>query len=110
MLQQNDIVKPGDEIAVYSGGGYGDYSIATVAKVTPSGQIVLTDGRRFDKTGDKIGERTKWNSTTLHILTDGIRADIARKSNVRYLANVQWRKLDNAILAQVADLLRSLQQ
>jgi hypothetical protein len=115
MLPGGTVVNPGDELAL----GYS--SIVQVKHVTPTGQIVLTDGQRYDRTGQKIGvgrDREYFHIPELSLLTDELRAEIAakiaaeiaRKSCIAYLKHLFWENFDDATLAQVVEMLKKAEQ
>jgi hypothetical protein len=115
MLPGGTVVNPGDELAL------GHSSIVQVKHVTPTGQIVLTDGQRYDRTGQQIGggrDRKYFHPDELSLLTDELRAEIAakiaakiaRKSCIAYLKDLFWEEFDDATLAQVVEMLKKAKQ
>jgi hypothetical protein len=118
MLPGGTVVKPGDELAL-------GLSIVQVKHVTPTGQIVLTNRMRYDRTGQQIGGSRDWLSSLrshrnpeLSLLTDelraeiaaGIAADEARKTCIAYLKTLFWEEFDDATLAQVVEMLKKAKQ
>ena len=118
MLPGGTVVNPGDELAL-------GYRIVQVKHVTPTGQIVLTNRMRYDRTGQQIGGRRDWISSALHrrdpelsLLTDELRAEIAayeaayeaRKSCIAYLNDLDWEEFDDTTLAQVVEMLKKSKQ
>jgi hypothetical protein len=101
-------VKAGDELVEEY--GYGHLRrIVKVAKVTPSGQIVLSDNRRYRDNGSAMGD-DKWNSSTLHLLTPGLRDEIIREAkrqhNLRILNDTRWENVDDEKLEQIVAILK----
>ncbi len=116
MLPGGTVVNPGDELAL-------GLRIVQVKHVTPTGQIVLTDGQRYDRTGQKIGRGMDWKYShlpELSLLTDELRAEIAayiaakiaRESCIAYLKDQHlfWENFDDATLAQVVEMLKKAEQ
>src|SRR5260370_42040052 len=112
MIPRETRVKPGDELAL-------GYRIVQVDHVTLTGQIVLTNGKRYDRTGRVIGigwsiRRGHMMTPELSPITDELRAEIARQearpSNIAYLENLDWWKFDNTILEQVVATLKKAKQ
>lgn len=54
-----------------------------IAKITPSGQIVLEDGRRFDKNGRTIGSGLTSFSRTIIVSAEEMDSRIARRAAQR---------------------------
>lgn len=100
-------VKAGDEVVVSNDGRM---TIIKVAKVTPGGQIVLPDERRYRPDGSQIGG-DKWHSSTLRLLTPELREQIARKAarqrNLRVLNDMRWENVDDEKLEQIVAILKS---
>lgn len=96
-------VKAGDELAERYG-SYRGPEIVKVARVTPSGQIVLTDGRRFRSNGSEIGDRMVTSS--LHILTPELRKEMQQQAHVSFLKNIDWEKIDVKKLEQIVAVLK----
>jgi NTP pyrophosphatase (non-canonical NTP hydrolase) len=99
MLKQDDIVNPGDEVAVYSGGGYGVYRIEKVTERL----IILKDGKTFKKNGIELTD--KWSKASLHVLTDELRDKIKRASRVEYLKNFAWERVSDELLDELVQVL-----
>jgi hypothetical protein len=72
-------LKAGDRVGFY---GSHDFKMGTenVERVTPSGQVVLMDGKRFSKDGRLMGESYSW----LRLMSaDDVDAAKARKAEQR---------------------------
>ena len=94
-------LKPGDEVAV-SGPRGGYLQISQVQRVTPSGQIVLANGNRFNSRGWMLGAST-WNQQYLEEATDAVRAKVARAKMVDRLRRKldKWEQLPTETLERV---------
>lgn len=92
----------GDEVLV--SGGYHGYDIQKVERTTTT-QVLLGDGRRFNKaTGRKVGT-SGWRSFYLRPVTDADRA-AAYEAKVRAeVARIQWDKVP---LTNLLDVLRQI--
>jgi hypothetical protein len=100
MLPGGTVVKPGDELAL-------EHRIVQVKHVTPTGQIVLTNGKRYDRTGQQIGGSMHlFARRELSLATDKLRAEIARESCIDYLKALDWKEFDDATLARVVAMLK----
>ncbi len=100
MLPGGTVVKPGDELAL-------EHRIVQVKHVTPTGQIVLTNGKRYDRTGQQIGGSMHlFTRRELSLATDELHAEIVRKSYIAYLKGLDWKAFDDAMLAQVVAMLK----
>ncbi len=104
MLPGGTIVKPGDELAL-------EHRIVQVKHVTPTGQIVLTNGKRYDRTGQQIGgSKLLFTRRELSLITDELRAEIARESCIAYLKDLDWKAFDDDTLTQVVAMLKIAKQ
>jgi len=103
MLEPNS-VNAGDELVEKSDGN-GGMRIVTVAKVTASGQVVLTNGERYRPDGTQSGRY--WETSTLFIATPELRQEIQRQANVFALKNIDWSKLEAEKLEQIVAILES---
>lgn len=97
-----DGLKRGDEVLV--SGSYHGHDIQKVERTTTT-QVVLGDGRRFNKaTGRKVGT-SGWRSFYLRPVTDADRA-AAYEAKVRaQVARIQWDKVP---LSNLLDILRQI--
>lgn len=104
MLGAGAVVKPGDELAVQ--GGYTNYTyrIVKVKRVTPSGQIVLENGSRFDNRGFPIAS-SKYDMDQLCLITPEIRYIIKRTTRLSYLKLIAWDKVSDELLDEVVQVL-----
>lgn len=106
MLEPGSI-QAGDEAVVVD--DYGRMTIVKVAKVTPGGQIVLPDDRRYRSDGSRIGG-DKWHSSRLRILTPELREEIhriaTRRRNLSILNDIQWGNVDDKKLEQITAILK----
>ncbi len=102
-------IKAGDEAVEVD--DYGRMTIVKVAKVTPSGQIVLGNEKRYRSDGREISS-DKWHSKTLRLLTPELREEIAKKAtrqrNLRVLNDVRWENVDDEKLAQIVAILKEV--
>lgn len=97
-------LKAGDQAAVEYRGAY---EIHTIAKITPSGQIVLENGRRF-KDGREIGDglASPWYHAHIYAVTPAIldsikrrqvRSDIDRMLDERILDKMSTKDLERVL-------------
>lgn len=97
-------LKAGDQVAVEY---RGSYEIHTIAKMTPSGQIVLENGRRF-KDGREIGDglASGWYHACIYAVTPAIldsikrreiRSDIDRLLDMRILDQMSTKDLERVL-------------
>ena len=85
-------LKPGDRVAINASNyARSDYTVAKVERVTPSGQVVMVDGRRFDARGREIGSGLKYyDRARLCPLTEDVRAEIRREAAIARI----WRRME----------------
>jgi hypothetical protein len=100
---------PGDRVLVYGTGGR--RSIGTVDKISLSGQITLTSGKRFGYTGRSGGTwpesfLTEWNADT----AEDIRAERDRRALVGKVQKVDWPRLSTETLRAVVEALNTAQE
>ncbi len=79
-------LKYGDRVATHH--RYAGYRLYTVDRRTPSGQIIMASGERYDKNGIEIGRRDKWDSNRLEEVTPEVLADIEHR---RLVSSVNHR-------------------
>ncbi len=79
-----------------------NWEIITVGKVTPSGQIVLSNGKRFDKDGYGMGNE----KGLIRVLTEELRTRIERAQSIDLLENVEWRKIDAKTVHDLITILK----
>jgi hypothetical protein len=103
MLEQGSI-GVGDEL-VEKPNGYSEMRLVTVAKVTPSGQIILSDGSRYQANGTQKGRY--WETSELFVATSELRQEIQRRSNVSTLKSIDWSKVSAGKLEQIVAILES---
>lgn len=90
-------LKAGDQVAIRS--SFVGYEVHDVAKRTPSGQIVLKDGTRFDKTGYEMRNIASWNKSVLYEVTPQVLSERER----RRLRNDIDRLLDGRVLDRLSN-------
>lgn len=91
-------LKEGDQVAVFS--HYQGYSVATIKKITPTGIIVLEDGKRF-KNGSEMGDHARFaHPDTIEPLTEKVKAIMERQRKVKAIKNflahverVSWEQI-----------------
>lgn len=98
----------GQEVAIRSGYGYASYRAAKVAKITPSGQVVLTNGDRYQPSGHRIGGGSYRES--IEPMTDKIRDGIRKEEIASRLSVVRWKDLPLSTLECVAAALANADQ
>lgn len=86
-------------------GSYRRYKKVKVSHITPSGLIVLMDGRRFRPNGSS--QKSAAHFTELKIPTPETQAFAEREEHLAYISLCQWKKLDNETLKEVVALLKS---
>lgn len=84
-------LKAGDKVATYH--NMAGYHLHMVARRTPSGRIVLTDGNQFDKSGREISSQ-KWGRDQLLEVTPKVVDEIARQKLVTQVS-MQLTRVDN---------------
>jgi hypothetical protein len=89
----------GQEVAIRSGYGYPSYRVATVTKITPKGQVVLSNGDRYQQSGRRIGGGSYRES--IEPMTDELRATIRHRTLVERLAFTKWPTLPLSTLERV---------
>jgi hypothetical protein len=105
-------LESGEEIAVWHTGQHvaRRWTIETVEAVSPAGEVVLDDGRRFDARGETMGgDRSPYGCDGIHELTDDLRKFIADEPNLRVIEGVLngWGRLSTESLAQIAGIIES---
>lgn len=105
-------VKPGDEVCfipVYPKNEHPEaWEILIVAKVTAkAGQIVTTDGRRFDRDGMEIGGEVSPSRSraTLHTLTEELRARMTRARHIKFLNGYNWQRMADYSAPSTCDVM-----
>jgi hypothetical protein len=99
-------LKPGDEVARYYQGTYGgdtQHEFHRVARVMPSGRIVLENGERYKLDGKQVGR----NGYRIKVATDELREEIRRKDlfyRLRPTLDV-WIRLPTATLERIVAAL-----
>lgn len=104
-------LKPGDEVAIdCSKYGTDRYRLGKVERVTPSGQIVLVGGERFDATGHRIGGNDPYHRPTLCATTDKVR-DWLKRQELHRLFSVLERcsDLPTATLEAIKAALKAME-
>jgi hypothetical protein len=93
-------VQPNDQVCyipVYPKNGHPEeWEILTVAKVTEkAGQIVTTDGRRFERDGMEIGGQLSPSGSraTIHTFTNELRTRITRAKRIKFFSEYRWDAL-----------------
>lgn len=98
-------VKPGEQVCYIPpyplGNWERNWKILPVVKVTPAGQIVLPNGRRFDKEGYGIGDRG-----VIRLLTEELRTRMELAQNIELLENFKWREIDAKTASDVITVLK----
>lgn len=84
-------LKAGDKVATSH--NVVGYRLHIVARRTPSGRIVTTDGSQFDKSGREINSQ-KWDKDQLTEVTPKVLAEIARQKLVTQV-HMQIVRIDN---------------
>ncbi len=94
-------LKPGDEVAV-TGPRSGYLQVSQVQRITPSGQIVLANGDRFNPGGRQFG-RSDWSQQYLTEATDAVHAKVARAKMVDRLRRRldKWEQLPTETLERI---------
>jgi hypothetical protein len=100
-------LKPGDEVCVIAAGFAARRSIQVVGRVTPSGRIVLLDGRVFNKDGyERGGHSPRFHGRAYMVqLTTPVREGVFREQALSKLKSFDWESMDNAALAAVLGLV-----
>lgn len=101
-------LKARDQVVV-TNGTVAMEDLGEVAKRTPSGQIVLTNGNRFDKHGHEIGA-AGWNRLTLfevtpekrekikhNTLANNVHTAISRLDNINRLRSLSNERLEELL-------------
>lgn len=90
-------VQAGDEVcyipAYPLGNSEKNWFLMKVEKVTPTGQIVLVNGERFDADGHEMAKQTNSrirSKATICEATDEIRAKIKHAKNIQFLSRFDW--------------------
>lgn len=106
-------VKAGDEVcyipAYPQGNSEKNWFIMLVEKVTPTGQIVLVNGERFDATGSEIAKQQGRYSSKASIreASDELRARVKHAKNIQFLCHFAWDKVkDREALEDVIVVLK----
>ncbi len=84
-------LKAGDKVATSH--NIAGYHLHMVARRTPSGRIVLTDGNQFDKSGREISSQ-KWGRDQLLEVTPKVLAEVARQKLATQV-HMQIVRIDN---------------
>lgn len=101
MLQEDTVVHPGDELVLNVGRSW---KLVKVAKVTPTGQIVLDNGDRYFSNGRKISGR-RWDTGSLHEATPERRQETAREKQITFLQTIKWHTVDDDKLVMICAIL-----
>jgi hypothetical protein len=96
-------IEVGDEVA-YSSRYSTGYSMSVVARITPTGIIVLEDGGRYRPDGREI--TSGWNRGRIEPLTDAILQKIRRRDMLDIIEEIKWEKIEDATLELVLAALQ----
>jgi hypothetical protein len=105
-------LKEGDEVA-YTYGGWGrlSFAIGKITRITPTGRITLSTGKKFDSDGHEMGHKDKWSSrSSLHAIDHQVLEHLEKEKMESKLSRMviskltldQMRKI-SAILDETAD-------
>lgn len=90
-------IKPNDMVIVQH---RSRETIGTVAKITPTGIIKLTDGSQFTSGGRERGVDV-WGVRWLHELTDGKRAEFEHRDLANWVSKIDWSKCSTDQLRRI---------
>lgn len=102
-------LKVGDEVAIcFNAFGTKTFSITRVARVTPSGRIVVQyQNTVFGPGGIIYGKYEQGPRTQLVPVTPAVHEAIARERVLSFIHHTKFKDLDTGTLTQIAELIKA---
>ena len=105
MIPEGTKITKGDKL-VRTFGYSASFQMVEVERVTPGGQIILTNGQKFYKDGcGTVGD--KFSQYTLHLQTEEIMAQMRLNNAKAIVRQINIQDLDDESIIQIAKIIQA---